>query len=273
MKTLVVAHPDDPLAYFIATGFCRSLISLGHRSDIKPWYETGYDLCLVMYAHVFYNFPKDNTIKIAYNWETLRIEKWRRLIHRALGQFNYILEGSKDNLNIHLPIQRLWCPIGYDTSFELTPVSGEKYQAALIGYAPKGSYRRQIINSVERKGFRVWYVEDFNKSVHDEGLSRILHNTAVHLNIHRTPKFTMFESVRVVGMLLSNRAFVISEPSSDGFLVSGKHYVETDNFPRSVKYYLAHSEKRSRIAQEGYDYVRTNCRLEDYISACLEKIK
>ena len=271
MRFLVLSHPHDPLAHFVATAFHQSFISLGHQSTIQIQYESGYDVCLVMYAHIWYNLPKDNTYKIAYNWETLLNKKWHKKIGRTLGQFNCILEYSADNLKVHLPIKQLYCPLGYHSSFEVSTSRKDYDNVSFIGMITKR--RKLIIQSIEQSlNLKVWCAHSKTDYVHSEKLGEKILNTLIHLNIHQNQEFSVFESQRVITMLLNNRCFVVSDPSCDSPLISGEHYIETNDFPKTVKYYLEHPEEREQIAQQGYEFVKTKYRLEDHIAKCLREI-
>ena len=275
MKILVIAHPYDPLAYSVATAFHQSFLSIGHESTLAPQYEFGYDICLVMYAHVQYNFPRDNTYKIAYNWEDVHNPMWRKRVHRALGQFNCIFEMSKENLKVDLPIKRLHCPMGYHPSFEISYVAGSRQNVALIGYVPWKSYRHKMVETIEQKlGSKVWCVRTKDRwaNANNQHLNQIIFNTSIQLNIHRNPKYRMFEAIRVIAQELSNKCFIVSEPSVDSPLMNGQHYVETDRFADTIGFYLEHPEECSKIAQCGYDFIKSSYRLKDHLANCLKQI-
>jgi len=275
MKILVVAHPDDPLTYMIANAFHQSFLSLGYTSSLLPQYESGYDVCLVMYAHVWYNFPKDNTYKIAYNWECLRNSMWCNRVHRALGQFNCIFEMSQENLKIDLPIKRLHCPMGHHSSFEIPYVVGPKQNLALVGYVSPKSYRYQVIKNTEQElGSKMWCIrtKDHWANANNKQLNQVIFNTLIQLNIHRNPKYKMFESIRVIAQLLSNRCFVVSEPSIGSPLTSGQHYVETNDMVGAIRYYLERPEECKKIAQCGYEFIREHYRFETHVEQCLKQL-
>jgi hypothetical protein len=275
MKILVIAHPDDPLTYMIANAFHQSFLSLGCVSSLLSQYESGHDVCLVMYAHDWYNFPKDNTYKIAYNWECLQNSMWRNRVHRALGQFNCIFEMSPENLKIDLPIKRLYCPIGYHPTFEMPYVVGPKQNIALIGYVSQKSHRHQVIENIERElGSKVWCIrtKDHWANANNKQLNQVIFNTLVQLNIHRNPKYKMFESIRVIAQLISNKCFVISEPSYDSLLVNGQHYIETNDIVNTIRHYLKRPEECDQIAQQGYRFVRGQCKLETHVERCLRQL-
>jgi len=279
MKILVIAHPHDPLAYFVATAFNQAFLSLGHTSSLLPQYELGYEVSLSMYAHTQHSFPKDKTYKIAYNWENLLHPRWRKNVKRSIADFNCIWECSQENLKVKMPIKQLVCPIGYHSSFELLPVNGCMRDISFLGYIPpKNPYRKRVVENIEKKlGTKVWCAHSLQEYVHHFNDSRIpiadiIHNTKIHLNIHQNPRYPMFESIRVLSFLLSNKQFVISELCCDSPLVDRKHYVETYDFVETIKYYLEHTEEREQIAQQGYDFIKDQYRLEDFVAKCLKEI-
>jgi len=278
MNILVIAHPHDPLAYFVATAFHQSFLSLGYTSSILPQYEAGFDVCLVMYAHVQYNFPKDSTYKIAYNWECLPHPRWRKNVRRMAHQFNCIWECSQENLKVSLPIRHVYCPIGYHRSFEMPATVGDVRNISFLGYLPpKNPYRKRIVDSIEKElGLQIWYAKTQSEYIHHFSDSRIpiadiIHNTQIHLNIHQNSAYPMFESIRVLSFLLSNKKFIISENSCDSPLINKVHYVETDRFPDTIKYYLAQPEEREQIAQQGYSFISKHYRMEEHIAKALHE--
>lgn len=282
MKILTIAHHYDPLARFIATAFQECFIELGYEAEMRSEYESGYDISFGMYAHSSYGTQNDGTYKIAYNWESLSLKMWHRRICGGT-QFDCIWDCDENNLQYTTPGEHLCCPIGYHEKFELPQAIGPHNKIAFIGNSPTSSrrrrnpnsrkwHRRRIIESIEKHtGTQVWYVEDKTKQIHTEKLSQIIHNTDVHLNIHNNPHSPMFESLRVIAMLLSNRKFVISEPSRTSPLIDKEHYIETNDFS-NVEYYLQHPEECKEIAQRGYDFIKAKYKLIDHVAECFDQL-
>ena len=291
MNVLIVSSPkylNYHLAKPLVTAFQQSLLNLGYKCDVRENYVSGYDVCLVMSPEIDYNFPKDKTYKVTYNYESLRHRKCRIKINRNLKQFNCILDYNISNIQFGFPIEHLHCPIGYHPSFEmeLPTIQVKKYPISLIGYVCSGDQKRDeykgkvyrhratIIKKIYQDlGLEVKCVRAY-KDLQWSGdtLRDMIFNTDIHLNLHNTPEVMAFESDRVIRLLLCNQQFVISEKSQECPLTSGEHFVETNDIVGSIEYYLRHPEERRYIAKKGYEFIKTKYRIEECIKKCFDRI-
>lgn len=184
----------------------------------------------------------------------------------SLENYEYVFEHSSCQtrfLQEH-GIPAIHFPWGYSSLVD--KVSQQQceqvYRAMFIGgITPR---RRRVLE--ELKVFSPYVVQSRYTQQGD-----IIAKACVHLNIHNTKRET-FEALRVVCLLLGNRAFVISEPYEDSVpLISHEHLIicPVTEMKEQITYYLNRPVERSRIATAGYEFVKSKYTMTENLRTAL----
>lgn len=183
-----------------------------------------------------------------------------------LRKYDYLFEHSSQQVNflkdhnynvIHFP----W---GYTPTLddEHTRSLQKDIPVSFIGGVTKR--RKAIIESIKN----VYWKNKGSRLTESEVIAR----SKVNLNIKNSHKGA-FEAGRVICLLLGNGGFTISEPYEDEVpLINGEHLVvaKTEDLPDTVKYYLAHPEKRIKIAKQGYNFIRNHYTMTQNLERALK---
>lgn len=178
----------------------------------------------------------------------------------------------------------IYLPLGYSPAFEMTHSRSRRtrYDASLLGNQTDKNHQRRysVIKRLKRDGFRVGSIK-LPKMVETEyNIKEILKrnqellNTALWLHVHRRKTHQSFTDIRIVGWGMSNRLCVVSESCvwSPPFR-NGVHWVvvEPHKFIGTVRALLNHDPaRRLRIAQTGYEFIKTKWRYVDHLQQALE---
>jgi len=151
--------------------------------------------------------------------------------------------------------------LGYHPSFDFYQDVVKNKDASFFGSI--SDRRRNILSKLNVVG---------ESSITDENRINLINRTKVSLNIHYSDS-ALLESLRVIVFLLSNQAFVLTEDFlGDDDL---KKYVVIANehdFSSKIDYYKNNDNERNKIANEGYQYLKTERTLFQSIKKNMEKI-
>ncbi|MDE3059588.1 MAG: hypothetical protein KGJ06_01085, partial [Pseudomonadota bacterium] len=158
------------------------------------------------------------------------------------------------------------CGIGYAEELTRIPAAEEDTDVLLVG--TRQPRRDAVLDALRRQGAKVHQLAEAFGEERDQWLAR----SKVHLNIHQAQE-NLFEIVRV-SYLLANKRFVISESGPDkdaerrfrGGVVFCRH----EEMAERALYYLEHPEERARIAERGFEIIRSMPQ-SGFLAAALEK--
>lgn len=229
------------------------------------------------------------------------LDKNRLLKYKKVSSFEIDdLEYAKNKFNVEVT----YVPLVAGESFCLQPVDENCHRpidVSFIGLVPKNSYRLQILNRLAKHCYEhnynlklyghFWhwnhwyqrclgkikfrikypilakYVE--NRFVQPEEAAEIYRKTKINLNIHiKEHKSYNCRTFEVLG----NSNFLLSSHQKETNLQirPGEHlvtYKSEEEFIDKIDYYLEHELEREAIAQRGGTFVRSNCKIDNYIQS------
>lgn len=297
--TAAVLLPQDNILYadlakalvmsFMELGW--SAMWLGDKDQIRE-YKRKIDVAVVLtpddYPDIHRLLPRST--RVLYQLETLpwperihltRRKYWRweeKLKHFA--RYDAIWDQDMGNIREHYKwytIQRptYHVPIGYSSMFELNKRVRQRKVALFIGKDsnhPRYKHRNRTLRNLKgklRRNFKLITTRYGDKA------KQAAKNARVNLNIHENNVFA-FEGLRMVGLLMSNKCFVLTEPCAymepfENF----KHLVVTKHrdIAAEVKYYLDMAEwEIDRIAQNAYDFIKAEYTMTQHLQRALEQL-
>jgi len=267
MKRILVVCPPNKIFGRFAEACVDSLDNLGYEVVLQKEYSADFDIALFFDFYAEHNIV-DDTYKVGYNFEPLWVGRWRRQISQKQHQYDCIFDASYLNCSYSKICKpHIFCPIGYHPMFECLETVEKKEKIIFIGDLSK--YRQKIIQRISTKTAKTVkvitgkYWQELEKD-----------SSGIYLNIHGHRSKFIFEGARIIGVLMSNKCFVISETCKWSPLKNGIHYVEAhwSSMPEKVQYYLNNPLKREKIAQQGYDFIKTQYRFQDHIKRAMEQI-
>jgi ADP-heptose:LPS heptosyltransferase len=255
---------------------------LGYESYItNQFLANRVNFCLGAYQFGFIK-KCDNTLYIMYqmeqfpfeekNYEHKRAQEWFERINTFINCYDYVFDVSIDNVNF-LKSKKynnvFHLPVGYHHSFEFNLMNTtETYDFFFTGSFPE---RRQRILSKLLQKYKGNAVFD----IFGEDRAKYILSSKINLNLHYEEHLDMFESLRIVMLLLSNKRFVLTEPIKNLAPFQNKIHLVTsteENLDKTIDYYLTHEDERKQIAENGYNFVKTEYKLMDHLQNVLNMI-
>jgi len=297
MNTAAILLPLDNKVYSeLAKALTMSFIDLGWNAmwlgdkDHIREYAREIDLAFVLSPFDYMDIHKllPCATKILYQldampWPTkihlTRRKYWRwPELQELIGLYDVVMDADLGNIQEHYkwydikrPIFHL--PIGYSPAFALEKQVKQRDIALFIGSNsdhPKYTHRNRTIRYLkERVGGRFAMVE----SRYGDKAKQAAKNAAVNLNIHQN-NLPSFESLRVVGLLMSNKCFVLSEPCA--YMEPFKHLehlaiISHKEMPGEINYYLHTAWERERMAKNAHDFIREHYTMTQNLKAVLRE--
>jgi len=287
----IVSHPKSRIHPLIGELFRESLQDNGYEvrhnkfsSDIIQVPCESGDTCIVVGAGRYLNFNKEKknsgVTYVLWQTEQLPINKivgvgLSRLqtLERILPYYEFYFEYNK----IHIPFMesRGWkvdgcIPLGYHKSIDYTrkfKKVNPEWDAIFIG-GLRGR-RAGLVKSLKDKcklhpKSQAW----------GAGFYKAIHEANIGLNIH-LENIDTFESWRIINYLC-NKRLVISEPivGLEPF-IHRKHLIISprDEFIGTVWKYSNKIAKLRRIANDGYNFIKTSYKFNDMTKKMMEIIK
>ena len=159
-------------------------------------------------------------------------------------------------------IKSVWLPLGYSEAFEIRNTSAKpKYDISFLGKIRTSKRRESIVNGA-LKNMPINYMKVAMHYDHNLIYKKIaiMMNAPIWLNIHRQGTIKDFADIRVIAYGMCNKCCVVTEESvwSPPF-VDGIHWVKVDKddgMRDDINRLLADNEKRNRIGENGYSFVK-----------------
>lgn len=212
------------------------------------------------------------------------LNRWYSIKER-LQQYDYIFEHSllqTQFLREYIPLRReeafprvVHFPWGYSPKMDYVecgqrrgavPVSLRRVHF-LGGLTPR---RRRIVNELSRN-----FAVSTDSSYADPGY--LVKKAVIGLNLHGEEQGA-FAAGRVIGLLLGNKVFTITEPFEKEEsipLVDRKHLIVASNvedMKEAIEYFLEHKQERKQIAEQGYEFVRSSYTMTQNLQRALRSI-
>jgi len=157
---------------------------------------------------------------------------------------------------------------GYHPRFDNFAEIEKKYDICFYG-AP--SDRRK--NLMKDFGSKFSWQGNF-RNIHSQNRIDIINSSRICLNIHYSAS-KLVELIRVVSHYLSNKAFVLSEPIIGHDWIMNKNLVVTSpirQFDDKIRYFIKNEKERNELAEQSYQYLKTNHKMSDYIEQCMARL-
>lgn len=233
------------------------IIAIGLRSLV-------YSLKSLRTPLILYNVDPVHSInRLKIQWQ----ERFRIIgfeIGELYGVIDYSLGINREAMT-ELGVKNLtFAPLGYHELFRVKGDDAEEFDVALFFQAPPSRRKRKryAMSHILSEFCRVIDFETHDWGIpHGVERTRKYLNTKIILNIHRNNDWNNFSCIRTIQLGFSNSICVVSETSNgvpDG-LLSGEHWIETSYklIPDVIRNLLDNAEQRQRIAQNGYDWVKS----------------
>lgn len=272
---------------FMELGWCA--MWLGDKDDVRE-YAKDIDLAVVLTPFDYPDIHKllPNATKVLYQLETM---PWPELVHlkrrkdwkwdqlqSLLPGYDVIWEHDLGNVKHHWkwfqqrPVFHL--PVGYSPIFELEKRVKEREIALFIG--SEMDHRRQKHRQRVLRGLRSKLGKKFQimSGRYGDKARQSAKNAMISLNIHQG-KIPSFESLRVIGLLLSNECFVITEACAEmGLFEHQEHLIvaSPNEMAGEVKHYLKTPWERERIAKAGYEFVKKYYTMTEHLKKVLKEL-
>jgi len=298
MQTAAIIVPQDniffsDLAKALVMSFMElgwNVMWLGDKDQIRE-YARQIDLAVVLSPFDYKDIRKilPRTTKVLYQLEAL---PWPQCVHlkrrkywkweerlEAMNSYDAVWEADLANIkehyryyNIRRPLIHM--PVGYSSIFELDKRVSQRNIALFIGEDgnhPRVKPRRRIVRRVQSlipKQFKIV------KGRYGDKAKQSAKNARINLNIHQN-RMQNLESLRVVGLLMSNKCFVMTEPVLHSPFENNKHWVvvEGKDMAAEIKYYLEMATwEVDRIAKEGYNFVKNHYTMTQHLKKALEQL-
>jgi hypothetical protein len=253
---------------------CLTQLNIPHElvKDLEEGDETNvYLLCTA--HHTGYALPKRY---IAYNLEQLTTNKfWEPEFFEKLRRAELVLDYSVINieeLKKH-NIQAHFLPIGYTSTMEKmmettkeNPSFEKTIDVVFFGYPNQHRvqkllpfvYNKQLTKLVEMDGY--W----------GDKLKEAYKKSKIGLNIHLHSGRPIFEITRII-LLIANKVLVMTERSADPWYDEQYknllYFFKTEDYHAECMQLLG--QYSPRLAEEIYDYVKTNYAYVNYIKEIL----
>ncbi|SEA50583.1 spore maturation protein CgeB [Pseudobutyrivibrio sp. ACV-2] len=210
------------------------------------------------------------------------------------GYFEATMEAQKDLQGVNI-VDRMLTPeilMELETYFELDKSEDSLsdlnliFSVTALGFKIAQKQRRSILIELSKHHNVSLYSNNETRDLirvnnrgsvdYWEEMPKVFAGSKINLNI-TIPNIKSGIPLRVYDILGAG-GFCITNFQAElpMFFENGKHmvwyYNERDLFEK-VDYYLSHDEERNRIAQAGYDYVKSHCSYEQRVNEMLDIIK
>jgi len=282
-------YPPDS-SYRVSHAFGDSLRSLGMQVDIcevlsevlKSPIKEKYDLAF----YFIHRLPErvrlfKGKINILCHIEQLpRVDgrnnedlnlRWTNL-KQIVPYFHYIFDPSTTNVDFirKQGYKGICCPWGYNILYEGYSKCTKDIDVLFVGI--KTDYREMVFKEIINCSIKLYLCTDYPKR---EEMLRLINRSKIFLNIHKNTLGT-FEAGRIICLGLSNKQFVLSEDYEDNVpLISNKHLVvcKKEEIVNKIKYYLKNEVERDKIAQQGYEFIKSQFTMTQSLEKALRQIK
>jgi len=205
---------------------------------------------------------------------------WDKLEAQIVPNYDIVWDFDEGNIKEHwkwygrsLNKPVLHCPVGYSSAFELQKKVSQRNIAMFIGSVsdhPKQTHRSRTLRGLSAKlGKRMQVIV----GRYGDKAKQAAKNVTVNVNVHEN--IPIFESMRIVALLMSNRCFVVSEPSAyPGPFEHLNQYVVTDheNMAAEISYYLSCDWERNRMADNAYNFVKEHYTMTQHLREVLKQL-
>lgn len=157
--------------------------------------------------------------------------------------------------------------LGYHKFFDKNQNLKKENDVSFFGTI--NDHRMSIFESIKSNSFSL----KIYQKVYDNERDLLINKSKINLNLHFLGS-PLLETLRVLLYLISNKAFVITEPFiGDRDIKDKEHLVVSsiNNMKDTIKYYLKNENERNAIANNGYEYLKNNRTMYNGIKTCLEK--
>lgn len=298
MKTVAIITPLNNAVFGdLAKALTMSFIELGWQAmwvgDKDQIRENARSIDLGMVLTPF-DYPDINKLlphstKILYQLESLpwpdtihvtrrKYWKWEER-YELMRLYDCVLDHDMGNFRHHYryyQLQRpcLYFPVGYSSVFELPKRVAQRNIALFIGSNsdhPQYTHRNRTIRFLSAKLRRRFAVAT---SRYGDKARQAAKNAAVCLNIHQN-NLKSFESMRIVGLYMSNGCFTMTEPCDDlGPFENLEHLVviKHQDMAAEISHYLNSPWEIKRISENGYNYIKKHYTLTQNLKKVLEQL-
>jgi hypothetical protein len=209
-----------------------------------------------------------------------RASTFWKIVSKEMPKYDTIFEPFEDHIDSFKKLgynNVVQFRVGYHPTFDLGYPSEDKYDVMFIGYPIGEQFRRRyILNRLEKylrdRGAPFSFSAPAKRTI-GENYSKALFSSKISLNIHYT-HMRYFEYHKLIVDSFCNKRFIISEEISNlSPFVSGEHLAicNANQFEDQIGYYLDHEEQRKRIADNAYNFVRTQFTLTENLRQSLTK--
>jgi tetratricopeptide (TPR) repeat protein len=269
-------YPHYPIFKEIAETLHYGLQELGYDSLMT--YDLGHTdrVYIILAPHNVTCFDGNLALpnnSILYNFEQIYLDSpWLTSTYLDyLAQYP-IWDYSKANIQ---ELKRLgidnvqFLPLGYVSQItRIESTASGDIDVLFYGYI--NERRQKIIDELKYHDLNVYTAFNIYGNQRDNLISR----SKIVLNIHYYDA-KIFEIARVF-YLLANRKFVVSEIGSDADAENpfrtGVAFADYDSLVRTCLYYLHHPEERNRIAEAGFEIMKSRPE-KDFIAAVIPSIQ
>ena len=164
------------------------------------------------------------------------------------------------------------CPCGYDESFTLPYDFGWLNKCDVF----------TLNNTLPRRKIFNEFLELNNINCYHGGetqLDRIANyarSSKMCLYFHAFDGYSALPGIKIIGLFISNGGFVIAERCPNyPYLEEDKHIVYFDTKEEMVdkiRYYLEHQDEAKRIANNAFEHVKNNVRMDMFVKKAMEEI-
>lgn len=263
---------------------------IGDKDQVKECARE-LDLAVVLTPFDYKDIQKilPRTKKVLYQLEAL---PWPNKIHATrrkywqweerqnlINQYDYVFEHDKGNIANHYRwyhLQRpvFYVPIGYSPIFELPKNVSQRNVALFIGSDndhPRYVHRNRTLRHLQSKLKKRFAIATDRWG---DKARQTAKNAAVNVNIHQN-NIASFESMRIVGLLMSNKCFVMTESCEDmGPFEHLEHLVVTkhQDMAAEISYYLNVEWERKRMANNAYNYIKEHYTMTQNLKEVLKQL-
>ena len=263
---------------------------IGDEDQITE-YARDIDVAIVLAPH---DYPKihrllPRAIRVLWQLEQLpwptRIHQKRRghfgwwELQKLVPQYHHIFECDKGNIKEHWryykkqPIHHM--PVGYSSVFELNKKTKKRNVAMFLGSDSTKFCQRHRAKTLKTLKHKLKDQFSLCTGRYGDRARQAVKRSAINLNIHQS--LPLFESLRVVGLLMSNKCFVISEYCYDETLPFKRHehwaVCDHHKMPSLIKYYLETPWERERMAMNAYNFIKKDYTMTQHLKKALEGLK
>lgn len=207
-----------------------------------------------------------------WNMEQLNTPSRLADFEHIVDLIDFALDLSTKNIGILKEKHRttiVHCPVGYHPYFDSSNINVrlKKYDVMFFGLmTPR---RIEIVERLKKvcKAFPTEFLWG-------TGRARQIAKTKINLNMHVTEN-DFPEYLRFVMLFLSSKRFCLTERMGEcGQFIDGTHlvYMDKDNVESQVQELLADNVRRDQIAEQGYEFVKNEFRLDQLMDKAFREL-